>query len=163
MSSNSLWCQLYSSSWFDQKLEMKNIYFSMFHKYSYFLFSAFVKSHSVELAWRSLGAELKLIQGATRSTIQPITRSTSSSSSSYSSAGTETEGNGLLVQWRLASNQLTSDWWVSYLCHGFRTFSMAFPALGQQINPCRSIFATWSKMKNNIYLICYGMAMASMV
>ena len=31
-------------------------------------FSAFVKSHSVELAWRSVGAELKLIQGATRST-----------------------------------------------------------------------------------------------
>ena len=108
--------------WFDQSVGDKIKKFNFLHilitHASYF--SAFVKSHSVELAWRSVGADLKLIQGATRSTIQP---STSSSSRGFEGSS---NSDSLLVQWRLASNQLTSDWWVSSSCP---------PALDQTRNP----------------------------
>ena len=91
-------------------------------------FSAYVKSTSVELAWKRVeGAQLTTMvtQGSTLSTTQLETNSSSSLlliSSSDSSTGLipstreatrSSNGKGLLVEWRLSSPRLKSDWWVS--------------------------------------------------
>ena len=75
-------------------------------------FSDYINSHSVELAWRSVGSKVKLMPVSTWSTSSRMNSTTmpGTSSSTNSSSEANTNGDGLLVQWRLASNQLTSEW-----------------------------------------------------
>ena len=83
-------------------------------------FSAYVKSTSVELAWKRVeGAQLTTMvtQGSTLSTTQLETNLSSNSNAGLipkeASRSRPSNGKGLLVEWRLSSPRLKSDWWVS--------------------------------------------------
>ena len=80
-------------------------------------FSAYVKSTTVELAWKRVeGAQLTTMvtQGSTLSTTQLETNSSSNSIAGLipkeASRSRPSNGKGLLVEWRLSSPRLKSDW-----------------------------------------------------